>query len=148
MADDNRDFIERTESRTTKLHGKPASLDQIADNFALYGLRKRAATLEDFDTELRAEIDSGSHSLRRRVVYLANHEEQRDRAVRRAQNEAAIARQKLRVSERPQTATIEGARINDFKGNEIDVPHDARRPDPANPRRNQCDYRREGGRCR
>jgi hypothetical protein len=58
-------------------------------------------------------------------VYLANHEEQRDRAVRRAQNEAAIARQKLRVSERPQTATIEGARINDFKGNEIDVPHNA-----------------------
>jgi hypothetical protein len=67
MADDDRDFIERTESRTAKLHGKPASFDQIADNFALYGLKKRAATLEDFDTELRAEIDSGSHSLRRRV---------------------------------------------------------------------------------
>jgi hypothetical protein len=58
-------------------------------------------------------------------VYLANHEERRDRALRRAQNEAAIARQKLLVSERPLTATIEGARIDDFKGNKIDVPHDA-----------------------
>jgi hypothetical protein len=67
MADDDRDFIERVESRTGKLHGKPASIDQIADNFALYGLKKRAAALEDFDTELRGEIDSGSHSLRRRV---------------------------------------------------------------------------------
>jgi hypothetical protein len=70
MADDDRDFIERTESRNGKLHGKPASFDQIADNFALYGLKKRAATLEDFDTELRGEIDSGSHSLRRRVRLL------------------------------------------------------------------------------
>jgi hypothetical protein len=67
MADDDRDFIERVESTTGKLDGKPSSIDQIADNFALYGLRKRAATLEDFDTELRGEIDSGSHSLRRRV---------------------------------------------------------------------------------
>lgn len=67
MADDDRDFIERTESLTGKLYGKPASINQIADNFALYGLKKRAAALEDFDTELRGEIDSGSHSLRRRV---------------------------------------------------------------------------------
>jgi hypothetical protein len=67
MADDDRDFIERAESTTGKLDGKPSSIDQIADNFALYGLKKRAATLEDFDTELRGEIDSGSHSLRRRV---------------------------------------------------------------------------------
>jgi hypothetical protein len=67
MAEDDRDFIERTESKTGKLYGKPSSIDQIADDFALYGLKKRAATLEDFDTELRGEIDSGSHSLRRRV---------------------------------------------------------------------------------
>lgn len=63
MVDDDRDFIERTEPMT----GKPASIDQIADDFALYGLKKRVATLEDFDTELRDEIGSGSHSLRRRV---------------------------------------------------------------------------------
>jgi hypothetical protein len=67
MTDGDRDFIERTESITSKLDGKPASIDQIADNFALYGLKKRVATLEDFDTELRGEIGSGSHSLRRRV---------------------------------------------------------------------------------
>jgi hypothetical protein len=42
-------------------------IDQIADNFALYGLQKRAVTLEDLDAELRGEIDSGSHSLRQQV---------------------------------------------------------------------------------
>jgi hypothetical protein len=67
MADDDRDFIERADSMNGKLYGKPASIDQIADNFALYGLKKRAAKLEGFDAELRGEIDSGSHSLRRRV---------------------------------------------------------------------------------
>jgi hypothetical protein len=67
MADDDRDFIERADSMNGKLYGKPASIDEIADDFALYGLKKRAAKLEDFDAELRGEIDSGSHSLRRRV---------------------------------------------------------------------------------
>jgi hypothetical protein len=65
MADDDRDFIERAESVTEKLNGEPASIDQIANNFALYGLNKRATTLENLDTELRGEIGSGSHSLRR-----------------------------------------------------------------------------------
>jgi hypothetical protein len=67
MADDDRDFIERSESLTDKLYGKAASIDEMADSFALYGLKKRAATLEDFDTELRGDIDSGAHNLRRRV---------------------------------------------------------------------------------
>jgi hypothetical protein len=65
MEDDDRDFIERAESVTDKLYGKPASADQIADNFALYGLKKRADTLENLDTELRGEIGSGAHALRR-----------------------------------------------------------------------------------
>jgi len=67
MTDDDRDFIERAESLTDKLYGKPASIDQIAGNFALYGVKNRASTLEDIDAELRGEIDSGAHSLRRRV---------------------------------------------------------------------------------
>jgi hypothetical protein len=67
MADDDRDFIERAESVTEKLQGKPMRTDAIADNFALYGLKKRAAALTNFDAELRSEIDSGSHSLRRRA---------------------------------------------------------------------------------
>jgi hypothetical protein len=67
MADDDRDFIERTESVTEKLDGKPMSTDDLAENFALFGLKKRAAALENFDAELRGEIDSGSHNLRRRV---------------------------------------------------------------------------------
>jgi hypothetical protein len=71
MADDDRDFIERAESVTSKLYGEPASVEQIADNFALYGLRKRAATLESLDTELRGEIGSGSHSLRRHAQLMA-----------------------------------------------------------------------------
>ena len=71
MADDDRDFIERAESVTEKLYGKPASIDQIAENFALYGLKKRAAALEDFDAELRGEIGSGPHSLRRHAQLMA-----------------------------------------------------------------------------
>ena len=71
MADDDRDFIERTESASEKLNGKPMDIDEMADNFALYGLNKRATMLESFDAELRAEIDSGSHSLRRRVQLMA-----------------------------------------------------------------------------
>ena len=66
MADD-RDFIERAQLTTEKLYGKPVALEDIAENFALSGLKKRAETLEDFDTELRDEIDSSPHSLRRRV---------------------------------------------------------------------------------
>ncbi|KRR23714.1 hypothetical protein [Bradyrhizobium retamae] len=71
MADDDRDFIDRADSITSKLYGKPASTDQIAENFALYGLKKRAATLDNFDTELCGEIDSSPHSLRRRVQLMA-----------------------------------------------------------------------------
>lgn len=71
MPDDDRDFIARTESLTEKLHGQPASDDQIAETFALYGLKKRAATLEGIDRELNGEIDSGSHNLRRRAQLMA-----------------------------------------------------------------------------
>ena len=71
MADDDRDFIERTDSVTEKLYGKPASAEQIAENFALYGLKKRVAALEGIDVELRGEIESGSHNLRRRVQLMA-----------------------------------------------------------------------------
>jgi hypothetical protein len=67
MAHDDRDFIERTESVTEKLNGQPMPIDEMAKKFALYGLKKRAAALESFDSELRGEIDSGSHSLRRHV---------------------------------------------------------------------------------
>jgi hypothetical protein len=67
MPDDNRDFIERSESLTEKLYGRPATVNQIGDNFALYGVKKRATALEDLDAELRDELGSGSHSLRRRV---------------------------------------------------------------------------------
>jgi hypothetical protein len=67
MADDERDLIERAASVTEKLNGKPMSIDNMVDNFALYGLQKRAAALTDFDAELRSEIGSGAHSLRRRA---------------------------------------------------------------------------------
>jgi hypothetical protein len=58
-------------------------------------------------------------------VYLASHEEQRDRAVRRAQNEAAVARQKLMAGERSQTAITEGAKAHDPEGNQTDASPDA-----------------------
>lgn len=71
MSDDNRDFIERSESLTEKLYGRPATINQIVDNFALYGVKKRADALEDIDGELRDDVGSGSHSLRRRVQLMA-----------------------------------------------------------------------------
>jgi hypothetical protein len=67
MADDDRDLIERMGSVTEKLQGNPVSPDGIVDNFALYGLKKRVGALEKLDRELRDEIDSGPHSLRKRV---------------------------------------------------------------------------------
>jgi len=68
---DDRDFIERADSVAEKLHGEPMTTNEIAKNFALYGLQKRAEALERFDTELQGEIDSSPHSLRRRVQLMA-----------------------------------------------------------------------------
>jgi hypothetical protein len=67
MSNADRDFVEQTKSVTKKLYGQPMPIDKVADNFALYGLNKRVAALENLDSELRGEIDSSPHSLRRRV---------------------------------------------------------------------------------
>lgn len=67
MADDDRDFIQRAGSVTEKLYGKPATIGQVADNFALYGLKQRAAALESLDAEMRGDVDSSPNNLRRRV---------------------------------------------------------------------------------
>jgi hypothetical protein len=71
MPEDDRDFIQRADSAAEKIHGEPIEIDEIAHNFALYGLEKRAIALERFDAELRGEIDSGAHSLRRRAQLIA-----------------------------------------------------------------------------
>ena len=63
--EDDRNFIERAQSATEKLDGEPISVEEMADDFALYGLKKRADALENLDTELRGEIGSGAHALRR-----------------------------------------------------------------------------------
>lgn len=70
MSEENPNFIERAESITENLYGEPMSVERIAENFALYGLKKRVAALERFDAELRGEIDSSPHSLRKRVQLL------------------------------------------------------------------------------
>ncbi|MFK4580350.1 hypothetical protein [Bradyrhizobium ottawaense] len=67
MSEDNRNFIQRADSITGNLYGEPMSPDRIAENFALYGLKKRVAALERFDAELGGDIDSSPHSLRKRV---------------------------------------------------------------------------------
>jgi hypothetical protein len=67
MPDDDRDLIERTQSLTGNLYGKPATIDQIADQFVLYGVKNRASALEDLDAELRSDTDSSPHNMRRRV---------------------------------------------------------------------------------
>jgi hypothetical protein len=70
VSEDDRDFLERADSISTNLYGKPASPESMAENFALYGLKKRAEALDKFDSELREEIDSSPHSLRRRVALM------------------------------------------------------------------------------
>ena len=53
-------------------------------------------------------------------VYVADHEARREKAVRRAQNDAAIARQKLAAFQPPQTGTPKGIEADDLKGKETD----------------------------
>jgi len=53
-------------------------------------------------------------------VYVAAHEEQREKALRRAQNEAASLRQKLAVQP-PQRETTKGNEADDFKEHESDA---------------------------
>ena len=67
MCNCDRDFIDRAKSITRNLYGEPLTPDKMTENFALYGLRKRAAALDRFDSELHADVDSGVHNLRRRV---------------------------------------------------------------------------------
>lgn len=67
MSKDERNFVDRAESITGNLYGEPMSPERIAENFALYGLKKRVAALERFDAELGGEIDSSPHNLRKRV---------------------------------------------------------------------------------
>jgi hypothetical protein len=71
MTDRKADFVERAESATEKLYGKEIDVDEMAETFALYGLKKRAAALENFDAELCGEVDASPHNLRRRVQMTA-----------------------------------------------------------------------------
>jgi hypothetical protein len=58
-------------------------------------------------------------------VYLTGHAEQRDKALRRAQNEAAVARQKLAANGHPPAGTTKGTTTHDLKRTEIDAALDA-----------------------
>lgn len=71
MPGHDRDIIDRVESVTEKRYGRPITAEDIVHSFALYGLKKRVEALESFDAELRDEIGSGSHSLRRRAQLMA-----------------------------------------------------------------------------
>lgn len=51
-------------------------------------------------------------------VYVAHHEARREKALRRAQNEAAAARQRLVAFQKTQTETSKGIETSDPKGNE------------------------------
>lgn len=54
-------------------------------------------------------------------VYIAGHEERREKALRRAQNEAASARQKLAAWQPPQCETLKGNEADDLKIPKIDA---------------------------
>lgn len=70
---DERDYLERADSIWQKANGESASLDELADSFALYAPEKRIAALDQFDAELSGG-QAGSlrrhhelHSLRRKM---------------------------------------------------------------------------------
>jgi hypothetical protein len=54
-------------------------------------------------------------------VYVAAHEQQREKALRRAQNDAAIARQKLAGGQQPPAGPIKGNQADDLEGQEVDA---------------------------
>jgi hypothetical protein len=54
-------------------------------------------------------------------VYVLSHEAQREKALRRAQNEAATLRQKLAAGPPMQTGTTKGTEADDLKRHEIDT---------------------------
>jgi hypothetical protein len=68
-------------------------------------------------------------------VCVADHEARREKALRRAQNDAAIARQKLAVIQQPQTETPKGIEANDLQANETNAGASDRRAHQADPRR-------------
>ena len=65
MQDEDSDLSEQPESGAVS--AEPISLDEIADHFPLLGKARRASLLSDLDAELKGEIGSGSHHLRRQV---------------------------------------------------------------------------------
>jgi hypothetical protein len=71
-------------------------------------------------------------------VYVADHEARREKTVRRAQNEAAIARQKLAALQQSQTEQQRELKTDELKGSENDGRGSARGADQADP----CRYRR------
>jgi len=66
MQDDDRNFGEQPEA-TGENSAEPIALEEMADHFPLLGKTRRASLLEELDRELRGEIGSGSHHLRRQV---------------------------------------------------------------------------------
>jgi hypothetical protein len=74
---DDRNLIEHSDSAAGESYGEPMSIERIADNFALYGVKRRVAALERLDDELRGEIDSSPHNLRRRVQLMDHRQKMR-----------------------------------------------------------------------
>jgi len=54
-------------------------------------------------------------------IFVAAHEAQRERALRRAQNEAAVAKQKLAAGPPPQIRTTKGIETDDVERHETDA---------------------------
>ena len=70
---DERDYLDRVRSTWEKTSGESASLDELANAFALYGPEKRIAALDQFDAELSGGQSANLrrhhelHSLRRKM---------------------------------------------------------------------------------
>jgi hypothetical protein len=54
-------------------------------------------------------------------AFLVEHEARREKALRRAQNEAAVVRRKLAATQQSQSETRSGTEANEVKGSQTDV---------------------------
>jgi hypothetical protein len=59
MAEDTRDFIERTQSLAEKRTGQRLSEDELAVGFSLYGPEKRVHILDTMDIDQQGELSIG-----------------------------------------------------------------------------------------
>lgn len=67
---DERTFLEKSNSMTEKMTGKPASVDDMVKEFSKYDLERRANALDAIDADMSIDEPIGLTDLRKQVRIL------------------------------------------------------------------------------